>query len=205
MGDGSTDGSMGNNSNQRNDKNLGRRRFIAMGLIGAAPTIIPGAAWARMHVKASRNVAKVATRSLSFYNLHTGESLKTTYWEQGEYVPGALDDINYLLRDFRRDEVKPIDTSLLDLLVKLRERLLSNEHFEVISGYRSPQTNAMLHAEGGGVSAHSLHMEGRAIDIRIPGRSLGLVRAAAWSLQDGGVGYYPGRFVHVDNGRVRWW
>jgi len=196
---------MSDSSNKPNEKSLSRRRFITWGLVGAAPMIIPGAAWARMHVKPSRNIAKVASRTLSFYNLHTGESLRTVYWEQGEYVPGALEDINYLLRDFRRDEVKPIDTSLLDLLVKLRERLLSNEHFEVISGYRSPQTNAMLHAEGGGVSAHSLHMDGRAIDIRIPGRALSLVRAAAWSLQSGGVGYYPGRFVHVDNGRVRWW
>ena len=196
---------MGNNSNDQNEKRIDRRRFIAMGLIGAAPMIIPGAAWARMHVRESRNVKKALSRTLSFYNLHTGESLKTVYWEQGEYVPGALEDINYLLRDFRRDEVKPIDTTLLDLLVKLRERLLSSEHYEVISGYRSPQTNAMLHAEGGGVSAHSLHMDGRAIDIRVPGRPLSLVRAAAWSLQSGGVGYYPGRFVHVDNGRVRWW
>jgi uncharacterized protein YcbK (DUF882 family) len=196
---------MSNSSNDQNEKKLNRRRFLTLGLVGAAPMIIPGAAWARMHVKSSRNIAKVASRSLSFYNLHTGESLKTTYWEHGQYVPGALEDINYLLRDFRRDEVKPIDTSLLDLLVKLRQRLVSNERFEVISGYRSPQTNAMLHAEGGGVASHSLHIEGRAIDIRIPGRSLSLVRAAAWSLQSGGVGYYPGRFVHVDNGRVRWW
>ena len=196
---------MSSNSNERNNNTLSRRRFITAGLVTAAPMIIPGAAWARMHVKGSRNLAKVASRSLSFYNLHTGESLKTTYWERGEYMPGALEDINYLLRDFRADEVKPIDTSLLDLLVKLRERLLSSQHFEVISGYRSPQTNAMLHAESNGVSAHSLHMDGRAIDIRVPGRSLSLVRAAAWSLQSGGVGYYPGRFVHVDNGRTRWW
>ena len=196
---------MSNSSNEQNDKRLSRRRFITMGLLGAAPMIIPGAAWARMHVKASRNLSKVATRSLSFYNLHTGESLKSVYWEQGQYVPGALEDINYLLRDFRRDEVKPIDTSLLDMLVTLRDRLHSSAHYEVISGYRSPQTNAMLHAESEGVSAHSLHMDGRAIDLRVPGRPLSLVRAAAWSMQKGGVGYYPGRFVHVDNGRIRWW
>jgi uncharacterized protein YcbK (DUF882 family) len=158
-----------------------------------------------MHVKASSRAKQAAARMLSFYNLHTGESLKTVYWEKGEYVPGALDEINYLLRDYRRDEVKPIDTSLLDLLVALRERMFTKENYEVISGYRSAATNAMLHAQSEGVSAHSLHMDGRAIDIRIPGRPLRLVREAAWSLQRGGVGYYPGRFVHVDNGRVRWW
>ncbi|MGO9453626.1 MAG: DUF882 domain-containing protein [Candidatus Binataceae bacterium] len=186
-------------------RNVTRRRFIGMGLLGAAPILIPGAALAGMHVRASKHVQKAATRALSFYNLHTGESLKTVYWEHGQYVSGALDEINYLLRDYRRDEVKPIDPNLLDLLVALRDRIHSKAHYEVISGYRSPATNAMLHAETEGVSAHSLHVDGRAIDIRIPGRSLGLVRVAALSMQRGGVGYYPGRFVHVDTGRVRWW
>jgi uncharacterized protein YcbK (DUF882 family) len=167
--------------------------------------IIPGAAWARMHVRVSPKTKRAATRALSFYNLHTGERLKTVYWEKGEYVPGALDDINYILRDFRQNEIKPIDPNLLDLLVALRDRLHSSANYEVISGYRSPVTNAMLHAGGEGVSSRSLHMDGRAIDIRVPGRSLGIVRAAALSLARGGVGYYPSRFVHVDTGRIRWW
>lgn len=189
----------------QNDKTVSRRRFITMGLIGAAPIIIPGAAWARMRVKTSHRTKQDVARALSFYNLHTGERLRTTYWENGEYVPGALEEINYLLRDYRQDEVKPIDPTLLDLLVSLRDRLHSKANYEVISGYRSPITNAMLHAGTEGVSAHSLHMDGRAIDIRLPGRGLGLVRAAALTLARGGVGYYPGRFVHVDTGRVRWW
>jgi len=188
----------------RPDGTISRRRFITMGLLGAAPIIIPGAAWARMRVRTPRRT-KQAVRSLSFYNLHTGERLKTVYWEKGEYIPGALDEINYILRDFRQDEVKPIDPSLLDLLAALRDRLHSHANYEVISGYRSPLTNAMLQAGGEGVSSHSLHMDGKAIDIRVPGRPLSVVRAAALSMRRGGVGYYPGRFVHVDTGRVRWW
>ncbi len=183
------------------DQSITRRRFLRIGLLGAAPMIIPGAAWAGMRVK----TAQPAARALSFYNLHTGERLKTVYWEKGRYIPAALDEINYILRDFRQNEIKPIDRNLLDLLVILRERLHSNENYEVISGYRSPVTNAMLRAGSEGVASHSLHIDGRAIDIRVPGRSLGVVRAAALSMRQGGVGYYPGRFVHVDTGRVRWW
>ncbi len=182
-----------------------RRRFLRMGLLGAAPMIVPGAAWAAMRVATPQPAAAASSRALSFYNLHTGERLRTVYWEKGRYIQGALDEINYILRDFRQNEIKPIDRSLLDLLVTLRERLHSNENYEVISGYRSPVTNAMLHAGSEGVAAHSLHMDGRAIDIRVPGRSLSVVRAAALSMRLGGVGYYPGRFVHVDTGRVRWW
>ena len=186
-------------------RQVSRRRFITMGLVGAAPMIIPAAAWAGMKVKTSAHARKAEFRALSFYNLHTGERLKTTYWEQGEYIPDALDEINYILRDYRQDEIKPIDRNLLDLLVTLRDRLHSSANFEVISGYRSPITNAMLHANSEGVAAHSLHIDGRAIDIKVPGRPLSLVRAAALTMQQGGVGYYPGRFVHVDTGRVRWW
>ena len=187
------------------EKHINRRRFLTMGLISAAPLVVSGAAWARMHVETSASGKREMARSLSFYNLHTGERLTTVYWEKGEYVPTALDEVNYILRDFRQNQIKPIDPTLLDLLVALRDRLQSQANYEVISGYRSPLTNAMLHSQSEGVAAHSLHMDGRAIDIRLPGRPLGLVRVAALSLQRGGVGYYPGRFVHVDTGRVRWW
>ena len=189
----------------RQEKHVNRRRFLTMGLLSAAPMVIPGAALARMRVQTSRSSTRELARTLSFYNLHTGERLTTVYWEKGRYVPAALDEVNYILRDFRQNEVKPIDPTLLDLLVALRDRLQSHENYEVISGYRSPLTNAMLHSQSEGVAAHSLHMDGKAIDIRLPGRPLGLVRVAALSLQRGGVGYYPGRFVHVDTGRVRYW
>jgi uncharacterized protein YcbK (DUF882 family) len=196
---------MSDQLSKQDEKNISRRRLLTMGLVGAAPIVIPGAAWARMRVKTSSSSQREMARTLSFYNLHTGERLTTVYWEKGEYVSTALDEVNYILRDFRQNEIKPIDPTLLDLLVALRDRMHSQANYEVISGYRSPLTNAMLHSQSEGVSAHSLHVDGRAIDIRLPGRPLSLVRVAALSLQRGGVGYYPGRFVHVDTGRVRWW
>src|SRR6185437_3289416 len=131
---------------------------------------------------------------------------KTVYWEDGRYVPEAMRHINWLLRDFRADLVHPIDPHLLDLLADLHGRLQTREPFQVISGYRSPQTNAMLASLGDGVAQNSLHLDGKAIDIRVPGRHLRYVRAAALSLRRGGVGYYPhSDFVHVDTGRVRTW
>jgi uncharacterized protein YcbK (DUF882 family) len=145
-------------------------------------------------------------RSLSFYNLHTGETLRTTYFENGRYIPGALEEVNFILRDFRQNEIKPIDPNLLDLLVRIHQRLDTNQPFDIISGYRSPRTNAMLHARSEGVAVHSLHVDGRAIDICVPGRSLINVRRAAMTLFGGGVGYYPrSGFVHVDTGRIRYW
>jgi uncharacterized protein YcbK (DUF882 family) len=199
------------------NQSLSRRRFIRIGLMAAVPALVPGIALAGVHVRNRRGYARPeipklplpadgAPRALSFYNLHTDERLRTVYWENGEYVSGALDHINYILRDFRRNEIKPIDPKLLDLLVALRHKLDTKADVDVISGYRSPITNAMLHARSEGVASHSLHVDGKAIDIRVPGRELALVRRAALSLQYGGVGYYPhSDFVHVDTGRVRWW
>lgn len=145
-------------------------------------------------------------RKLAFYNLHTGERLAATYWADGGYVPDELGAINHLLRDFRTGDVHVIDPKLLDLLYALDRRLGSSQPFHVISGYRSPRTNAMLHAKSSGVAVHSLHMVGKAIDIRVPGRPLTELRTAALALRRGGVGYYPkSDFVHVDTGRVRHW
>ncbi len=176
-----------------------RRRFLAAAALATVPLIVPGFAMARTTIRIRR-------RMLRFYNLHTGESLKTVYWENGEYDPDELDRVNYILRDFRANEIKPIDPALLDLLVGIQRRLGTSQPYQVISGYRSPLTNAMLHANGEGVAVHSLHIEGKAIDICVPGRSLAQIRRAAWKLQGGGVGYYPrSGFVHVDTGRVRWW
>jgi uncharacterized protein YcbK (DUF882 family) len=178
---------------------LSRRRFLRISAIAAAQLIVPAVALARTTVQLRR-------RSLKFYALHTGESLKTTYWEDGHYIPGELDRINYILRDFRANEIKPIDPTLLDLLTRVQHRLSTSEAFQVISGYRSPMTNAMLRANSEGVAVHSLHLEGKAIDICVPGRSLEQLRGAALAQQAGGVGYYPKTgFVHVDTGRVRFW
>jgi uncharacterized protein YcbK (DUF882 family) len=143
---------------------------------------------------------------LKFHNLHTGEAFNGAYWENGCYVSDALAEIRTVLRDFRTGDEHDIDCRLLDLLTVLHTRLDTAEPFEVISGYRSPKTNAMLRERSDGVAAHSLHMEGMAIDIRIPGRSLPDLRNAALALGQGGVGYYPvSDFVHVDVGRVRHW
>jgi len=178
---------------------IARRRFLAIASLAAAQLVVPGVAMARTRVRIRR-------RMLRFYNLHTGESLKTVYWENGEYDPDELARVNYILRDFRANEIKPIDPALLDLLVGVQHRLGTSQPFRVISGYRSPITNAMLHANGEGVAVHSLHIDGKAIDVCVEGRSLAQIRRAAWNLQGGGVGYYPrSGFVHVDTGRIRWW
>ncbi len=146
-------------------------------------------------------------RRLRFYNLHTSERLETVFWEDGHYVFDALAEIDLLLRDFRTGEVRAINTGLLDLLFRLGERLETSAPFHVVSGYRSAETNAMLHRAGRDVARNSLHVAGMAIDLRVPGRSLEAVReAAAVALHGGGVGYYPrSDFVHLDVGRVRYW
>jgi uncharacterized protein YcbK (DUF882 family) len=145
-------------------------------------------------------------RALSFYNLHTSEKLNTVYWADGDYVPESLAEVNRILRDHRDGEIHQIEPRLLDILCELRGRLDSSECFEIISGYRSPATNAMLRRQGHGVAENSLHTKGLAADIRIPGRSLALLRRTAVSMKAGGVGYYPAsQFVHIDTGRVRTW
>jgi uncharacterized protein YcbK (DUF882 family) len=178
-------------------KKMSRRNFIATsGVLAAAGAITPAFA----------NIVPAASRSLGFDCLHTGERLTVEYWAQGSYLPDALSEVNKALRDFRTGDVHPIDPRLLDLLFKLRTDLDSRESFQVISGYRSPQTNAHLHEQSAGVATHSLHMKGMAIDIRLGGRTLSDIRLAALSLRGGGVGFYPqSDFVHVDVGPVRRW
>jgi uncharacterized protein YcbK (DUF882 family) len=128
------------------------------------------------------------------------------YWQKGEYLPSSLAEIQRVLRDHRTGDEHEIHSELLDLLCDLRLRLDTREPFQIISGFRSPATNAMLHAKSDGVATRSLHLDGKAVDIRIPGRALSLLRKTALSMKAGGVGYYPGsNFVHVDIGRVRSW
>lgn len=179
---------------------VSRRRFVRTALMAAVPMIVPGVAMAAVRLPDAK------PRSLSFYNLHTGETLKRTYFEDNNYVPDALHEINHILRDFRTGQIKAIDPRLLDLLVAINRELETSKPFDIISGYRSPQTNAMLHAHSERVAVHSLHIQGKAIDIRVPGRGLAALRRVAMSLRGGGVGYYPhSDFVHVDTGRVRYW
>mgnify|MGYP001820242490 FL=1 len=145
-------------------------------------------------------------RSLSLYNLHTGEQVTTPYWMAGDYLPDSLSAINKVLRDHRSGEVYPIDPGLLDLLSALQQAVGSRHRYEVISGYRSPATNAKLHSSSSGVAKRSLHMQGKAIDIRLPGTQLATLHGAAKALKSGGVGLYTSsNFVHVDTGSVRYW
>lgn len=145
-------------------------------------------------------------KTLAFQNLHTGEKLKLTYFEKGRYIPGALKEINHLMRDFRNNKMKRIDIALLDQLYDLKMLLNVNKPFDIISGYRSPETNALLHSQTDGVANKSLHMQGRAIDIRIERYDIRYIRNAALSMRRGGIGYYPeSGFVHLDTGEFRTW
>ena len=175
-----------------------RRRFAgALGTMLAAPALLLS-----RHAPASAS----APRTLSFGHTHTGERLTVTYTAGDRYVPAALSEVNRFLRDFRTGDVHPIDPQLLDQLYLLASITANPAPFEVISGYRSPATNGSLHARSSGVAEHSLHLDGRAIDIRLSGVKLPELHAAALSLRAGGVGYYPGsNFVHIDTGRLRRW
>jgi uncharacterized protein YcbK (DUF882 family) len=145
-------------------------------------------------------------RTLKLHHLHTGEKVSITYYSSGWYHPDALHELNVFLRDFRTNDIVPIDRDLFDLLHTLHNRIETAEPFEIVSGYRSPETNQMLMRTTRGVAVHSLHTTGMAVDVRVPGRTAQHVYAAARNLQLGGVGYYPrSDFVHLDVGRVRTW
>lgn len=149
--------------------------------------------------------AHARPRTLRFYHTHTSERLTVTYFDDGRYVPAALGAVNHLLRDFRTEKVHVIDPSLLDQLFALNQSC-DGRRFEVISGYRSPKTNAMLRHTTKGVAAHSLHLKGRAIDVRLEGCDTARLHRAALAMARGGVGFYPrSDFVHLDTGRFRTW
>ncbi len=150
-------------------------------------------------------LAAASERRLAFYHTHTDERLKVTYFADGKFIPESLAQVDRLLRDFRNDEVHPIDPDLLDTLHQVCG-LCGGGTFEIISGYRSPETNQLLRKRSNGVARSSLHLQGRAIDIRLSGFVTAKLRDAALTLQRGGVGYYArSDFVHLDTGRVRTW
>lgn len=184
----------------RINRSMNRRSFLALGAVTAISTLLPSYAFT------STEELNTPERSLYFYNIHTDERLKTVYWQDGEYMPEALEEINFLMRDYRNDEIKEIDTKLLDLLYDINKKMKTRQPFHITSGYRSPETNAMLHKKSKKVGVNSLHIYGMAVDIKMPGRSIESLRNVATNLKVGGVGYYPrSNFVHVDIGKVRYW
>jgi len=177
-----------------------RRTFVKIGAMAAIAGLLPRPLFA------SNSNVPVAEKSLALYHTHTGEKLNAIYWAEGNYLNDSLREINYILRDPRDNEVHAIDPRLLDLLFAISEKIDAARPFHVISGYRSPKSNAFLRARSGGVAEKSLHLVGKAIDIRLPGRDTRSLQRAATALQRGGVGYYPkSDFIHVDVGRVRYW
>lgn len=176
-----------------------RRRFLRRGAhLAAAGSLAAVGVPAR---------AATAPRSLGFVHTHTGEVITLTYAEQHSYLPDALQRLNRFLRDHYSGEVGHMDPALFDQLHRVQQALGARGSYQVISGYRCPTTNNKLRETGGGgVAKRSLHMDGRAIDVRLPGVPLAELRDAALSLRAGGVGYYPGQaFVHLDTGRMRSW
>lgn len=178
---------------------MSRRRFLQGLTCVAASAAFPSLATA-----AIKKMPQV--RNLAFDNLHTGEKLALTYFENGHYVSEAIREINNLLRDHRTGDTTAMDPALFDLLHDMQYHLGANKPFQIISGYRSPATNTMLHKTTSGVATKSQHTLGKAVDIRMEGVDSARIRKVAIAMKRGGVGYYPeSNFVHVDTGRVRSW
>jgi uncharacterized protein YcbK (DUF882 family) len=179
--------------------NLVRRRDLLKFGAAAGLTAIAAPAWAQQ-------LDIWEPRRAILDNLHTGEKFNEVYYANGSYLPDALAEATRVMRDWRTGEERFIDPGLFDALHTIGDRLETRAPFQIISGYRSPKTNAMLHARSSGVAEHSQHTIGKAIDVRIEGVELSNLRNAAASLGAGGVGFYPvSNFVHVDTGRVRQW
>ena len=185
---------------------MNRRSFLVLGAKAAVGLWLAEAAPAWANIPPSLSELSERPRRLSFYHTHTHERLNITYAKSGEYDAAALIRINNYLRDFRTSEVYPIDPGVLDILWTIQQKMCCNSTYEVISGYRSPKTNRQLRKKSNGVAKRSLHMQGKAIDVRISGEKTRTVRDCAISLESGGVGYYAeSDFVHIDTGRFRTW
>ena len=189
---------------------LDRRRFLGLcgkvALLGALPVSAFANQSGVITTAEAGTSGVLVDRTLRLLNTHTGERLTATYCENGQLLPDALAEINRILRDHRTDEIKTIDTNLLDFISSLARRVDSQESFHVISGYRSPATNEKLRRQSSGVARRSYHLEGKAVDLKLPGVTTANLRAAALGERSGGVGHYPrSGFVHVDTGPVRSW
>ena len=185
-------------------KTLTRRDIIKAGVLGGL--LLPVMATAPAQAARFAIPSSAGAMKVSFRNQHTGESFNGVYRIGDRYMPEAFEKINHVLRDFRTGEVFPIDPRVIDILYAVHDKSGANAPYEVLSGYRSPKTNAMLASTGDGVAQNSLHMTGQAIDIRLPGFSTKKLSDLGASLRAGGVGYYrKSNFVHMDTGQVRRW
>jgi uncharacterized protein YcbK (DUF882 family) len=185
------------------------RRRILGGAVTLSGVALGGAALSGAGVFGPQSLlaaSGAAARRIALTNLHTGERLDIEYFRDGSYLPEALAALEVLLRDFRNGEQHAIDPKLMDYLVDVAAQAGVPPAYSVISGYRSPQTNERLHERSSGVSQHSLHMQGRAIDVRMSDVDCQDLAARAESLKRGGVGYYrASNFVHLDTGAFRTW
>ncbi|MFA5983341.1 MAG: YcbK family protein [Methylococcaceae bacterium] len=189
-----------NNPVDLNEKVSSRRRFLKQMLCGSLLAVTD--------IEEASAILRPSSlhKTLALENCHTGEKIKLTYFERGRYIKPALREINYLLRDYNNDNVHQIDPALLDQLYDVKLMLGTHKPFHIISGYRSPSTNAIMRKHHHGVAKDSLHMQGRAIDIQIQGLDTRRIRNAALAMQRGGVGYYAqSDFVHLDTGDFRTW
>ncbi len=182
------------------DLALSRRHFLCLGAAFTAGLALPGPLHAALAPDESKE------RRLVFFNAHTHEELDVCYAKGPSYRPEALAAINKILRDHRTSDIHPIDVRLIELLYAIRSQAGTDACLNIVSGYRSPKTNRMLRKRSRRVARNSFHMQGKAVDIRIPGLSTKKLRRIAVGLRQGGVGYYPrSKFIHVDTGPVRTW
>ncbi|CAO97174.1 YcbK family protein [Erwinia tasmaniensis] len=175
-----------------------RRKWLTLGGAALGVALLPGQAFA--------SLSTARPRILTLNNLHTGESLKTEFFNGKSYDKSELARLNHFFRDYRANKSKSIDPHLFDQLSRLQALLNTRKPVQLISGYRSLVTNNMLRENGDGVAKHSYHTLGQAMDFHIEGITLSNIRKAALALRSGGVGYYPkSNFVHIDTGPVRHW
>jgi uncharacterized protein YcbK (DUF882 family) len=179
--------------------------FTRRGLLGAfaATTLIAAPTFSKA-AGLLRGAGDI--RRIRMYSGRTGERIDMIYWIEGKYIRGAIKEVNHFMRDWRTDGVVTMDTRTIDIMAAAYNMMDVNEPYMLLSGYRSPQTNALLRSRSRGVAKNSLHMKGQAADLRLSSRSTGQMAKAAKACRSGGVGRYSrSNFVHMDCGPVRTW
>ncbi len=185
---------------------MNRREILQAGLMGS----LGGLLWAGLSSGTAEasifSMPKAGAFPIAFRNQHTGESFSGAYRVGNRYLPEAFKKINHILRDFRTEDEFPIDPRVIDIAYMVHQKTGINQPYEVLSGYRSPRTNATLRRTSAGVAKNSLHLTGQAMDFRLPGYRTSRLRDIAVNLRAGGVGYYKGsNFLHIDTGKIRHW